>query len=100
MSWLNEEALDIFVNYYYPKAKWLQNNVNWGPLDYEGPEAAKAIDDPLMQKIDIYDCFTRNAAGFSNLQFNWISRNQTISTRSRWRRRTEIRRSLGRAFGH
>ena len=67
MSWLNEEALDIFVDYYYPKAKWLQNNVNWGPLDYEGPEAAKAIDDPLMQKIDIYDCFTRNAAGFSNV---------------------------------
>lgn len=67
MSWLNEEALDIFVNYYYPKAKWLQENVNWGPLDYEGPEANKIIDDPLMQKIDIYDCFTRNAAGFSNV---------------------------------
>ena len=37
--WLNEEALDVFVNYYYPKARWLQENVNWGSLDYSGPEA-------------------------------------------------------------
>ena len=65
--WLNEEALDVLVNYYYPKAGWLQDNVNWGQLDYEGPEANKIINDPLMQKIDIYDCKTRNAAGFSNV---------------------------------
>ena len=66
-KWLNEEALDVLVNYYYPRAGWLQDNVNWGPLDYEGPEANKEINDPLMQKIDIYDCKTRNAAGFSNV---------------------------------
>jgi hypothetical protein len=67
MAWLNEEALDILVNYYYPKAKWLQNNCNWGKLPYVGPEATFAVKDDLMQWIDIYDCYTRNAAGFSNV---------------------------------
>ena len=71
--WLNEEAVDVLVNYYYPRAKWLQDNVNWGKLDYEGSEANKEIDDDLMQKIDIYDCYTRNAAGFQNvLQDLWF----------------------------
>lgn len=65
--WLNEEAIDIFVNYYYPRARWLQDNVNWGPLDYLGPEATSEVKDDLMQWIDIYDCYTRNAAGFSNV---------------------------------
>ena len=51
-QWLNEEALDVLVNYYYPKAGWLQDNVNWGKLDYEGPEANEIINDPLLQKID------------------------------------------------
>jgi len=82
MSWLNEEALDIFVNYYYPKARWLQTNVNWGPLDYRGPEANAEIDDPLMQWIDIYDCYTRNAAGFSNVpQDLWFG---TETPKWRW----------------
>jgi len=67
MAWLNEEALDILVNYYYPKAKWLQDNCNWGKLPYVGPEATLAVKDDLMQWIDIYDCYTRNAAGFSNV---------------------------------
>lgn len=52
-QWLNEEALDVLVNYYYPKAGWLQDNVNWGTLDYEGPEANEIINDPLLQKIDM-----------------------------------------------
>lgn len=64
---LNEEALDVLVNYYYPRAKWLQENCNWGKLSYVGPEANDAVNDPLMQNIDIYDCYTRNAAGFSNV---------------------------------
>ncbi len=66
-KWLNEEALDVLVNYYYPRAKWLQENCNWGKLSYLGPEADAAVNDPLMQEIDIYDCYTRNAAGFSNV---------------------------------
>jgi len=65
--WLNEEAIDILVNYYYPRAVWLQKNCNWGKTSYIGAEATKVINDPLMQEIDIYDCYTRNAAGFSNV---------------------------------
>lgn len=66
-QWLNEEALDVLVNYYYPRAKWLQDNCNWGAVPYTGPEATAAVNDPIMQEIDIYDCFSRNAAGFSNV---------------------------------
>ena len=44
-KWLNQEAIDVLCDYYYPRAKWLQDNVNWGQLDYEGPEANKIIDD-------------------------------------------------------
>ncbi len=66
-KWLNEEAIDVLSNYYYPRAKWLQDNCNWGKLSYTGPEADKAVNDPLMQSIDIYDCYTRDAAGFSNV---------------------------------
>tara|TARA_R110002096_G_scaffold69149_1_gene166322 strand:- start:7988 stop:9007 length:1020 start_codon:yes stop_codon:yes gene_type:complete len=67
MKTLNNEALDVLVEYYYPRAKWLQDNCNWGKKPYTGQEATKTINDPLMQSIDIYDCSTRNAAGFSNV---------------------------------
>jgi len=66
-KWLNEEALDVLVNYYYPRAAWLQEHCNWGKVSYLGAEANKAVNDPLMQYIDIYDCYSRNAAGFSNV---------------------------------
>ena len=65
--WLNEEAINVLVNYYYPRAKWLQDNCNWGEVPYVGEVATNKINDPLMQSIDIYDCYTRNAAGFSNV---------------------------------
>jgi hypothetical protein len=67
MSWLNDEAVEVLVDYYYPRAKWLQDNVNWGPLHYKHDESDKNVNDELMQHIDIYDCYTRNAAGFSNV---------------------------------
>ena len=88
--WLNEEALDVLVNYYYPKAGWLQDNVNWGPLDYEGPEANEIINDPLLQKIDIYDCKTRNAAGFSNVLQDLRFGSKT----PKWRWQKEDRRKI------
>tara|TARA_B000000609_G_scaffold94780_1_gene72103 strand:+ start:2158 stop:3174 length:1017 start_codon:yes stop_codon:yes gene_type:complete len=88
--WLNEEAIDVLVNYYYPKAGWLQDNVNWGPLDYEGPEANEIINDPLMQKIDIYDCKTRNAAGFSNVLQDLRFGSKT----PKWRWQKEERRKI------
>lgn len=88
--WLNEEAIDVLVDYYYPKAGWLQDNVNWGELDYEGDDANKVINDPLMQKIDIYDCKTRNAAGFSNvIQDLWFG-----SKTPKWRWQSEERRAI------
>ncbi len=89
-QWLNEEALDVLVNYYYPKAAWLQDNVNWGPLDYEGPEANKEINDPLLQKIEIYDCKTRNAAGFSNVLQDLFLGSKT----PKWRWQNERRRDI------
>ena len=88
--WLNEEAIDVLVNYYYPKAGWLQDNVNWGPLDYEGPEANKMVNDPLLQKIDIYDCKTRNAAGFSNVLQDLRFGSKT----PKWRWQNKTRREL------
>lgn len=77
MPWLNEEALDVLTHYYYPRAKWLQINCNWGKLSYLGPEADKEINDPLMQYIDIYDCYTRDAAGFSNVLQDLKYRSET-----------------------
>ena len=88
--WINEEAIDIFVNYYYPRAKWLQDNVNWGPLNYDCDEANETINDDLMQKIDIYDCVTRNAAGFSNVpQDLWFG-----SKTPKWRWQNADRRAI------
>jgi len=88
--WLNEEAIDVFSNYYYPRAKWLQDNVNWGDSDYFCDEADVAVNDPLMQTIDIYDCYTRNAAGFSNVpQDLWFG---SKTPKSRWH--NEQRREL------
>lgn len=77
MAWLNEEALEVLTHYYYPRAKWLQINCNWGKLSYLGPEADKEINDPLMQYIDIYDCYTRDAAGFSNVLQDLKYRSET-----------------------
>ena len=72
-KWINEEALDVLANYYYPRAMWLQQNCNWGQNSYTGPVADAEINDPLMQNIEIYDCFSRDAAGFSNvLQDLWF----------------------------
>lgn len=75
-KWINNEAIDVLSEYYYPRAAWLQENCNWGKLSYESEEATKAVNDDLMQKIDIYDCSTRNAAGFSNvIQDLWYKEN-------------------------
>ena len=88
--WLNEEALDVLVNYYYPRAKWLQINVNWGELDYLGSEAKANVKDDLMQWIDIYDCYTRNAAGFSNVLQDLKFGSKT----PKWRWQKKLRREI------
>lgn len=90
---LNNEAIDVLVHYYYPRAKWLQDNVNLGSLDYKGPEANSIVNDELMQNIEIYDCYTRNAAGFSNvLQDLWCG-----SFTPKWRWQDEKRRALSKS---
>lgn len=89
-KFINDEAIDIFVDYYYPRAKWLQLNCSWGQLDYEGPEANAEVNDELMQKIDIYDSYTRNAAGFQNvLQDLWFGKDTP-----KWRWQDDERRRL------
>ncbi len=66
------KAMDTFLEYYYPRAQWLQDACNWGDQSYTGDEADEFVNDPLMQNIEIYDCYTRDAAGFSNvLQDLW-----------------------------
>lgn len=60
-------ATEILTEYYYPRAKWLQNNCNWGDKSYTCHDADVNVNDKLMQSVDIYDCFTRDAAGFSNV---------------------------------
>jgi hypothetical protein len=89
-KWLNDEAIDVLVEYYYPRARWLQDNVNWGELNYRGPEADKAINDDLMQWIDIYDCYERQAAGFSNVLQDLKMGSKT----PKWRWQDESRRKL------
>ena len=89
-QWLNEEALDVFSEYYYPRAKWLQQNCNWGKLSYLGSEATSAVNDPLMQSIDIYDCYTRDAAGFSNV----IQDLRLMTNTPKWHHQDDNRRRL------
>lgn len=67
MKWINEPALDVLVHYYYPRAKYLQINCNWGQQGYRDPETMRVVNDELMTSVDIYDCYTRDAAGFSNV---------------------------------
>ena len=86
-KWLNEEAMDVLANYYYHRAVWLQDNCNWGHLSYTGPEADEFVNDPLMQTIDIYDCYTRNAAGFSNV----LQDLKFMDTTPKWHHHTDER---------
>lgn len=89
-KWLNEEAMDVLSEYYYPRAKWLQLNCNWGKLSYHSPEADKAVNDPLMQSIDIYDCFSRDAAGFSNV----LQDLKFMTNTPKWHHQDDTRRRL------
>ena len=94
MKTVNKEALDVLANYYYPRATWLQTHCNWGQNSYTGPVALSEVDDPLMNNIEIYDCYTRNAAGFSNvLQDLWFKHNTP-----KWHHMDDTRRELIRSY--
>ena len=62
---------------YYTKAHWLQTNCNLGNLSYTGREAITAVNDPLMQNNEIYDCVNRRYAGFSNVPQDLFHRTDT-----------------------
>jgi len=58
---------DCYVNYFWPKSAWLEENCLIGDLDYLGPEANKHVNDPLMQNIPAYNCVSRTYEGFNNV---------------------------------
>ena len=58
---------DCYVDYFWPKSAWLEENCLIGYLDYLGSEADKTIDDPLMQNIPAYNCVSRTYEGFNNV---------------------------------
>ena len=58
---------DCYVDYFWPRSKWLEENCLIGNLDYLGPEADKHINDPLMQNIPAYNCVSRTYEGFNNV---------------------------------
>ena len=55
------------VDYYYPRAKLLQEKCNWGDMSYNDSYIDEFVNDELMQNVTIYDCIHRRAAGFSNV---------------------------------
>lgn len=93
-KWLNKEALNVLLDYYYPRAKFLQVNCNWGKLSYTSQMATVAVQDPLMQNIEIYDCYTRNAAGFSNVLQDLWYREKT----PKWHHQSEQRHDIIRTY--
>ena len=93
-KWLNEDALSIFADYYYPRAQWLETNCNLGPLSYTSPEADEEVNDPLMQNVEIYDITLRRNAGFSNvLEDLWFK-----TSTPKWDTKTDERKELIRSY--
>ena len=89
-QWLNEEALEVLTHYYYPRAKYLQLECNWGSKAYDDPEVTAFVNDPLMQAVDIYDCYSRNAAGFSNV----LQDLKFMSDTPKWHHQNDTRRRI------
>ncbi len=58
---------DCYVDYFWPKSKWLEENCLIGDLDYLGPEAYEHVNDPLMQHVHAYNCVSRTYEGFNNV---------------------------------
>lgn len=56
-----------YVDYFWPRSKWLEENCLIGDLDYLGAEADKHVNDPLMQNIPAYNCVSRTYEGFNNV---------------------------------
>ena len=93
-KWINEEALDVFTNYYYPRAAWLETNCNLGQNSYTSPVANTEVNDQLLQNVEIYDITKRRNAGFSNvLEDMWFKHNTP-----KWHTKTDARKDLIRSY--
>lgn len=58
---------DCYVDYFWPRSKWLEENCLIGDVDYLGPEADENVNDELMQNIPAYNCVSRTYEGFNNV---------------------------------
>ena len=56
-----------YADYFYPKAKWLEENCHVGTLDYKGPEADIHVNDELMQNTPVYNTVSRTQEGFNHV---------------------------------
>ena len=93
-KWLNEEALDVFADYFMPRAAWLETNCNLGHNSYTCPAADVEVNDPLMQNVEIYDITLRRNAGFSNvLEDLWFK-----TSTPKWDTKTDKRKDLIRSY--
>ena len=58
---------DCYVDYYWPKSKWIEENCLIGDLSYTGSEADEHVNDTLMQQVPAYNCVSRKYEGFNNV---------------------------------
>lgn len=64
MALPRRENYDTYVNYFWPRAKWLEDNCHIGTMNPLGPEANEIINDPLMQN-GVYNSVSRWTEGFN-----------------------------------
>lgn len=67
MRLITRPNYDCYVNYFWPRSHWLEENCLIGDLSYLGKEADENVNDPLMQNIPAYNCVSRTYEGFNNV---------------------------------
>jgi len=84
---------DCYVDYYWPKSKWIEENCLIGDLSYTGPEADEHVNDTLMQQVPAYNCVSRKYEGFNNVNQDL---NYGINQRVFKKRPTEVQERIHR----
>lgn len=64
MGLAQRENYKTYVEYFWPRAKWLEDNCHIGNLDPLGPEANEIVNDELMQN-GVYNSVSRWTEGFN-----------------------------------
>ena len=64
MGLTRRENYKTYVEYFWPRAKWLEENCHIGNVDPLGEEANKIVNDPLMQN-GVYNSVSRWTEGFN-----------------------------------